>query len=266
MDLHLHIEELKKTGLTILPGVYSRDQCESAKVRTQAVQQKIRDQDPAHYNLFCRTGTPFAYDRTLLEFVYHDQIDQVLKSVLDEDYVLIVSNTNDLSAVSDDFSDRSAQGGSQSKKFKGGLWHHDSKYVAGKRLEAGFNYAVIIMLDDFKVTNGATQVYLASRDERGRPDPHGAYEARTIEGTAGSVAILDAGLWHRSGTPSTESRWAVLNQYGPWFLKPYFRYPEMLGEEFGRSVSPPLRRLLHYCSTPPLNERERVNTLIKQTN
>ena len=38
----------------------------------------------------------------------------------------------------------------------------------------------------------------------------------------------------------------------------------MLGEEVGSELSPQLRRLLHYRSTPPLDEEERLNTVISE--
>ena len=56
----------------------------------------------------------------------------------------------------------------------------------------------------------------------------------------------------------------MFSYYGPWFVKPYFRFPEMLGEDFGKKTSKELRRLFHYNSTPPLNEDERENTVTKE--
>ena len=38
----------------------------------------------------------------------------------------------------------------------------------------------------------------------------------------------------------------------------------MLGEDVGSNMSPQLRRLFHYRSTPPLNEQERLNTVISE--
>ena len=49
--------------------------------------------------------------------------------------------------------------------------------------------------------------------------------------SAGSIAIMDTSLWHTAGPPSKESRWSVFNMYGPWFVKPYFRYYDMFEEK-----------------------------------
>ena len=78
------------------------------------------------------------------------------------------------------------------------------------------------------------------------------------------MEIFDSGLWHRGGDATHNDRWSMYSYYGPWFVKPYFRFPEMLGEKFGKKLSKPLRRLLHYTSTPPLNEDERRHTVIKE--
>ena len=46
-------------------------------------------------------------------------------------------------------------------------------------------------------------------------------------------------------------------------MKPYYRYPEMLGNKLGDELTPQLRQILHYESTPPLNEEERMATLTR---
>ena len=47
-------------------------------------------------------------------------------------------------------------------------------------------------------------------------------------------------------------RCILYSYYGPWYQKPYYRFPEMLGEKFGKETNKHLRRLFHYNSTPPL--------------
>ena len=80
---------------------------------------------------------------------------------------------------------------------------------------------------------------------------------KQILGKAGTIAIIDAGLWHKAGKVSTSNRWGLYSYYGPWFVKPYYRFPDMLGNQFPKrlrrrfngSIKENVLRLLHYHST-----------------
>ncbi len=61
----------------------------------------------------------------------------------------------------------------------------------------------------------------------------------------------------------------MYSYYGPWFVKPYYRFPDMLGNNFSinlgnevnKGVKENILKLLHYYATPPVNELERRYTL-----
>ena len=187
-------------------------------------------------------------------------MDAILKRLLDEDYVLISTTLTNRKRMPDIKSSYQALGGN---------WHSDSRYLdGGRRLDQGFSYIALITLNDFKKENGATHFVPGSLKLRQRPERDGSYEYIVAEAKAGTMVLFDTGLWHRSGPAGTEDRWAAVNYYGPWFMKPYFRFNDIileeLGEEFTRSLTPTQRRLLHFNSTPPLNEEERFSTLIKE--
>ena len=109
----------------------------------------------------------------------------------------------------------------------GDKWHTDSHYLNGKRMEKGITYIVITLFDDFTKDNGGTMYIPKSHNKRS----------------------------------NFENRWSMFSYYGPWFIKPYFRFPEMLGKNFGKKCNKELKRLFHYNSTPPLNEEESLYTL-----
>lgn len=196
----------------------------------------------------------FRHDMELLPLVYNKTADCIFKHMLDDDYTLIAGNIINRSKTETD----------NKRSEYGDNWHTDSRYLGDQRLAAGFNFGLIIMLDAFSKDNGATQFVPSSHKLRNRPDRNGDYKFDILEGEIGTMVLFDSGLWHRGGPSSTKSRWAVFSMYGPWFMKPYFRFPEMLGPEIGKTLSPELRRLFHYNSNPPLNEDERINTLISQ--
>ena len=51
----------------------------------------------------------------------------------------------------------------------GDKWHTDSRYLDSKRLDKGFGYLVIIMLEDFNKNNGCTKYVPKSHFNRERP-------------------------------------------------------------------------------------------------
>jgi ectoine hydroxylase-related dioxygenase (phytanoyl-CoA dioxygenase family) len=198
---------------------------------------------------------PFRHDADLMALVINEQTDQILKILIDEDYVLINATLNNRRLRTD-----LPLG---YKKALGDDWHSDSRYLDGRRLERGFGYLMAVMLDDFTKRNGGTHYVPRSHLRRDIPDRNGDYDYAVLEGEAGTVVVMDSGLWHRAGPSSLDSRWAVFNLFGPWFMKPYFDYPKMIGTEGGKLLTPTLRKLFHFNSIPPLDENENLSTLIK---
>ena len=151
--------------------------------------------------------------------MYNKTADCIFKHMLDADYTLIAGNIINRSKTETD----------NKRSEYGDNWHTDSRYLGGQRLAAGFNFGLIIMLEAFTKNNGATHFVPRSHKLRNRPERNGPYEFDVLEGEIGTMAIVDSGFWHRGAPSSTKSRWAVFSMYGPWFMKPYFRFPEMLG-------------------------------------
>ncbi len=116
------------------------------------------------------------------------------------------------------------------------------------------------MLDPFTRENGGTHYIPGSHKRRDRPERQGDYAYEVLTGDPGTMVVFDSGLWHRGGPSSGERRWGVFNLYGPWFVKPYFDYPKMLGQQAGKNI----RRILHYTSQPPVDETVRTNTLVRE--
>lgn len=251
------VSEIRDKGLYVFPNVFSATKCKAFIDASNKVINKFIEED---FFLLHKDSqhivSPFQHDELFLDLIYQPKIDEVMKELLDPDYVLISSN----------ISNRQIRENIKTgyKNPLGDNWHNDSRVVGGQRLDKGFSYLAIIMLDDFTVNNGATQYIPGSHVRRGIPERYGDYEFKYLEGKAGSLVIMDSGTWHKRGCSSMNSRWSVFNLFGPWFMKPYFRFPELMGEEFGKRTSKEIRRLLHYNSTPPLNERERFSTLVRE--
>ena len=255
MDIAKNIHELKEEGITFLPAVYSQKECENyinlCEKTVELFKNKGTKLDPKTQVI----QNPFRHNTLFIELVYNKILDEVLSKLIDEDYILINSNI-----INRKLKPEINTGGFT----LGNDWHTDSRYVGGVRLEKGFSYIAIIMFNDFTTENGATLYVPKSHLKREKPERNANYEAKQMLGKAGTMVIFDSGLWHKAGASTNNNRWSTYNYYGPWFVKPYFRYPEMLGQEYGKKLNKNLRRLLHYTSTPPLNEEEGSYTVIRE--
>ena len=118
------------------------------------------------------------------------------------------------------------------------------------------------MLEDFGPDNAPTEILRSSHLLDEFPTKDALYCGETILGDAGSVAIIDAATWHRGGQASTKSRWSIFNMYGPWFMKPYFDFTQMLVKHNIEISNKNIQRLLHLHSSPPVDESIRISTLL----
>ena len=84
-----------------------------------------------------------------------------------------------------------------------------------------------------------------------------------MQGKQGDIAFFDTALWHKMGDSLNNSRWSIFNMYGPWFMKPYFRYWEIKYGNKLNSKNNVFKKLLHFNSLPPLDHNEGLNTLKK---
>jgi len=257
-----HIKELSKDGITFIPNAVSQNKCDYYIDRFENIIKKLEKKN-VPLNDVCQTiENCFRHDLRLINLIYHKKVDAILKELIDENYILIVSNLINR----------------KKRKFKytrperlGKDWHHDSRVVGKKTLDKGFGYIVITMFNDFGKENASTLYVPNSHKKKTQPIRKFNYKCKQILGKAGTIAIIDAGLWHKAGEVSNSNRWGMYSYYGPWFVKPYYRYPDMLGQNFpkklGNKISKAKKenilRLLHYYSTPPKNELERRYTLTK---
>lgn len=258
MDIQAIAEQIRTTGVANLGKLYTKEQCEEFKRRADFVINRfIEEKNPLIHNECQYIVNPFRHDPIFYDVLTNDTVDSILKILLDDDYVVVNATMNNRRRRND-FSHGNPKG-------LGSDWHTDSRYLdGGKRLDKGFGYLMCVMLDDFSEDNGGTKYVPGSHLLRTVPERQANYEHEVLTGEAGTVVLMDSGVWHRAGDASDQDRWAVFNLFGPWFMKPYFNFPEMVGAEGAKKINSRLRRLLHFNSVPPLNENERLSTLTKE--
>jgi len=117
---------------------------------------------------------------------------------------------------------------------------------------------MLVMLDDFTIENGATQVLSGSHVQNEQPDDATfAAGAEYLTGRAGSVVLFNSYLWHRGTLNTTaRNRVALTLSYGPAFVKPQMDYARLIGEERGAQLAPLTRQVLGFNSRVPVSLSE----------
>ena len=62
---------------------------------------------------------------------------------------------------------------------------------------------------------------------------------------AGTVCVMNTGIWHKAGESSKSSRWSIFSIYTGWFVKPYYDCRKL------KNIKKVFKKLLHQYSTPP---------------
>lgn len=251
--INKHITKLKKDGFTIIENILSKKDCEFFINRSNLLLKKLlkKKKTTAIYKNSQRLIVPFRYDRNFFRLIYFKTVDKILTELLDKDYVIINHSILNRKILKHKFLDTVRDKPT---------WHTDSRYLGGRRLDKGFSYVAFLMLDDFTKKNGSTLYVPRSHLLRNKPKRNGNYKYKVITGKKGSMLIFDSGLWHKGGSGTNEDRWCICNYYGPWWMKPYYRFTDMLGLEKMKKLNYEVKKLLHYYSTPPKKERKGKNT------
>jgi ectoine hydroxylase-related dioxygenase (phytanoyl-CoA dioxygenase family) len=133
--------------------------------------------------------------------------------------------------------------------------HADQGYVPDPWPPQPYALNIAWLLTDFTEANGATRYVPGSHHLHRNPTPEEVASATTvpIEGSAGSVVVLDARTWHQTGANATadELRCGVFAYYCRPFLRTQENWFVSLRPDVLAGASPTLRELLgwnHYRS------------------
>jgi Phytanoyl-CoA dioxygenase (PhyH) len=250
------VEAIRNDGLAVIPDVLTLEQCD----RYRGLLGK-QFEERLQAGSYCGNETNQVLDNyfmtypELLEMIHQDITDQVMRRLIDDDYVLISPSARNR---------RILTGMRFGRRTSGVGWHVDSRFLGGRGIQPSLSYLAILCLDDFEKDNGATHYIPCSHKRYQRPpDRHANLPFESMLMPKGGMAIIDSALWHRVGEPSTKSRWGIFNTYGPWFMKPYHRFNEMFSEAQAKEFPPIIRQLLHYDSIPPKDHDESMITLCR---
>lgn len=146
--------------------------------------------------------------------------------------------------------------GTDGKYEHGHKWHRDVRTFVG---QGNRQLAVaLIMLDDFTLENGATEVLFGTHHLRDFP-PESFVQAnkRQLCGVRGSVILYDGDIWHRVGVNRSDAFRVGLTCV---FTRPYFKqqmdYPRYLDAEYANGLSPRMRQLFGFNARTPASMQE----------
>lgn len=129
-------------------------------------------------------------------------------------------------------------------------WHADLFQMREAMPEPSFCFAIncLVVLDDMTKANGATSVVPGSQAHVGPGSPDGTeLEAIAVDvaAPAGSLLVLDGGLWHAAGHNATDRPRRVIKLLfvRPW-IRPQLDYARVISPDVASSLSPRAAELL----------------------
>jgi ectoine hydroxylase-related dioxygenase (phytanoyl-CoA dioxygenase family) len=242
------IKKINSDGYVILENMLNKKHTKIFKQKLERVLKKrLKNKEVVGHHDNQVIYNYFLEDKLLLKLIYFSKIDEVLKKLLEPNYVL--QSTNAQNRIKRKINPKVKL----KKKYKiGATWHTDSRYLNNKRLSKGFSYLVIIALDAFTKSNGPTKFILKSNNFTQKPKRNISLKYKELIMKEGSICIMDSGMWHKGGESSDLSRWSIFSIYTGWFVKPYFNYQNFIKKN---NILKKYKKLLHFNSIPPeINE------------
>ena len=258
-ELKKIITEIKKNGYVCLPKVYKKSFCKKIIKKLEIILKKIKSKNKYYgsnknqviYNYFY-------YDLNLIKLAHNSIIDKIMKELIDDDYVLISPSARNPRIINKN---------EDHKKTTGFGWHVDSRVIGQKSnslIKPSISYFAIIALEDFTKFNASTKYVERSHKLYKKPKNREIkIKSKNMIAKAGSIIFFDTALWHRVGEPTKISRWSIFNMYGPWYMKPYFRFTDGLSQKKIKKLSRHQKKILHFNSIPPVNSDNGIRTLKK---
>jgi ectoine hydroxylase-related dioxygenase (phytanoyl-CoA dioxygenase family) len=117
---------------------------------------------------------------------------------------------------------------------------------------------VLVLLDDFTETNGATLFLAGSHKSPEKPaDRQFEAQAAMALGKAGSLYLFDSRIWHAAGVNQTQGpRRCLTLTFTRSYFKPQFDYCRALGAAFCEQQTPELQQLLGWFARTPSDLHE----------
>ena len=238
-EIDIHLEELKINGFTLLENILNKIELEETRNRLDKLNliQTIEFSKDAleKINELNMVRCPFLYDEYFLSIATNKAVNDIIKQVLGDYYILHLQN-GIINMPNEEHHQRS--------------WHRDLPYQ-NYEISSPLALSALFCVDDFSLKSGGTTILPFSHALESIPSSIYIEKHKMhIEAKAGSVILFDSMLLHRAGNNiSSQIRRGINNMYVKPILKQQINFPKALNGKF--SDDPYLSKFLGYDSNVP---------------
>ena len=236
------INKIQKNGFAVIENVFTHKECNAAIKQIENVFKTRLQQNKGVGNKNVQVIFNYFLEKpSLLKFVDNKSINDIMRNLIDDDYVLNTTSARNVSlSKQEDLIEK--------KQSPGERWHRDNRIVGDRFCNPPVIYSAIICLDEFTKNNGCTLYIPNSHKSHEKINYSKIKKYKHLEASKGSIIFLDGNLIHKTGVPSKLRRWSIFVFYTPWFIKPGVNFKRMLGKN---NKSDKLKKLFHFNSTVP---------------
>lgn len=117
-----------------------------------------------------------------------------------------------------------------------------------------------LVLENHTLKNGCT-ILVPGSHMSGRYTDRDLDKVEPILSKAGDLVLWDSRTWHGTlENTSGKSRWTLLGTFTTWWVKQTVDMTRSLPDEIYQKLNDAQKLLLGFCSIPPKDEFERINT------
>ncbi|MGN6285690.1 MAG: phytanoyl-CoA dioxygenase family protein [Afipia sp.] len=248
-----HLKNMQVYGYTIVPALMSDGLVLGLKQRIDDLWAAIKDEryggrperdgeDKLVYNLQNK-------HRSFIDILGNSFVEKVCMAMLNDEYYRFISPDHP-NYILNYYNARSS-----GAKLD---LHIDSHIPNPGRFASAMQ--VVYLLDDMNESNGCTIVVPGSHRSGEYTDRELA-NVIPVRAKAGDLVLWDSRLWHGTTANNAKtSRWALVATFTRWWMKQAMDIPKALPEDIYRELTDKQKALMGFCSMPPVDERERINT------
>lgn len=254
--LYSHLKNIYSDGFTVLPSVFDKSVIHTAINRLSLLEDSLIPPDVASiprlnlghkvlYNLECK-------DLFFIRLILNSpQIINILKECLNDTWYKQIPKT-DPNFILRAMIARS--GGPTLLPL-----HIDSFIPNSGKLP--FVMQVSVILEDQTINNGCTFCIPGSHKWDSYADNSvGHANVVPIPTSAGDVVVWDSRLHHGAfPNNSNSTRWSLIATFTRWWIKQNYQTPLGVPLSLKKELSNIEKSILGFCSSPPLNEFERID-------
>lgn len=254
--------ELEKKGYSILQNVIKKKECDLLKKKLETLYKNLKKNphfidEVSHKGQIIIRDLPIRDPDIFLKYSSLNKILAIVGKVFKDKFILDNMMASNSLNVGNKFDTKV---------------HIDSQLPINS-INFTTDVVVMICLDNFEVSNGATKVWPGSH-RSGRRIHHEKNnninkKFKYLVAPRGSASVLLGQTWHQVGkNVSHKSRWSIFLHYKRWWMKPSTDFT-FCGPKIFKKLTTKQKELFGFTSIPPRydfkKKTKKVHTLRKVT-